>query len=118
VADPTAAVRLAEEAVTKQPTWANLNTLGAILYRAGRFDKSMARLKEAIQKTPDKRGSWADWLFLAMAHHRLGQAKEAKECLAKAHQLLGAAKAARWTDRLEMDILRREAEALVKKAKP
>src|SRR5262249_821756 len=114
VADLATAVRLGEQAVAKQPTWANLGTLGAVMYRAGRIEKAIARLKEAIQKRPGKRSSWAAWLFLAMAHQRLGRAKGAKACLTKANELIGEIKAHRWTDRLEIEILRCEAETLIK----
>jgi WD40 repeat protein/serine/threonine protein kinase/tetratricopeptide (TPR) repeat protein len=77
-------VRLAELALSSvyseyQPAL-YLNTLGAALYRAGRFEEAARRLEEAIQK---RRGVSEpnDWAFLALAHHRLGHDAEARAWL-------------------------------------
>ncbi len=81
--DLAPAVRLAELAMVASVDHNHLNTLGAILYRTGRFKDAISRLREAIEK--DGRDDLAqDWLFLAMAHHRLGDAKEARAALDKA----------------------------------
>jgi hypothetical protein len=65
-------------------------------------------------------------LFLAMAHHRLGHVGETKKSLAKAQQWIdqtaqekrkgGTAAAAPlpWDHRLELKLIRAEAEALLK----
>src|SRR5262249_46469225 len=64
-------VRLAELALAGTPDAEKhdaLNTLGAVLYRAGRFDESIRRLHEGAKK----RGGdyWVeDWVFLALGHH-------------------------------------------------
>ena len=81
--DPGVPIRLAEIAVrgadaSDKPNC--LNTLGAALYRAGRYDEAIGRLEEAIRlrggaSVPD------DWQFLAMAHHRLGHRDEARRWL-------------------------------------
>jgi WD40 repeat protein/tetratricopeptide (TPR) repeat protein len=84
-----------------------LNTLGALLYRAGRWREAVERLREAIQ---GGQGGAADWVFLAMAHHRLGEATEARQFLARVTQ--AKPQGGPW-DRLELDLLRREAETLV-----
>jgi serine/threonine protein kinase/Flp pilus assembly protein TadD len=71
-------------------TWAR----GAALYRAGRYEESVRRFEAAAKMYRPR--AW-DWSFLAMAHHRLGHAKEARRCLAEA---------ARWIDeanRQELD---------------
>jgi WD40 repeat protein len=47
------------------------NTLGAVLYRAGRYADAVKRLDEAV-KLHGKGGTAGDWVFLALAHHRLG----------------------------------------------
>lgn len=54
---------------------------GAALYRAGRFEESV-RCFESAEKLFRPR-AW-DWCFLAMAHHRLGHAEEARRCLLEA----------------------------------
>jgi uncharacterized protein HemY len=110
-------VRLAEKAVEKWPNDANvLNTLGAMLYRARRWEEAVQRLKEAVAKSQGKKGSASDWLFLAMAHQELGHTEEAKSCLAKAG---GSIKddGIGWRGRPEYQILHRQAEGLVKGSK-
>jgi WD40 repeat protein len=59
-----------------------LNTLGAALYRAGRFEEAVHRLNESIQVRGGK-GLLQGFAFLAMAHHRLGHHDEAKRWLDK-----------------------------------
>ena len=76
-------VRLAELGVNGAPEHqkaALLNTLGAALYRAGRFAEAVRRLDEGIQKRNGE-SIWADWVFLAMAHHRLGHHDKARRWL-------------------------------------
>jgi Flp pilus assembly protein TadD len=113
VADLKPVVQLAEKAAQKSPNDPNvLNTLGALLYRAGRYEEAVERLKEAITKSPMKKGSAWDWLFLAMAQQKLGQPEEARNCLAKAGEFMKAMGTS-WDRRLELQVLHREAEALV-----
>jgi uncharacterized protein HemY len=70
-------VRLAELAVHGAPEDGNrLNTLGAALYRAGRFAEAVHRLEEGIQKRKGV-STWADWVFPAMAHHLPGRSLRA-----------------------------------------
>ncbi|MCI0461972.1 MAG: protein kinase, partial [Gemmataceae bacterium] len=78
--DPNILVQLAERfAAGKEANAAALGMLGAAFYRAGRF-------KDAEQKLPSAGGAASDWLFLAMVHHHLGHAEEAKKWLDKALQ--------------------------------
>src|SRR5207245_1491470 len=104
----------------------SLNTLGAALYRPKRFEDCIKKLDEAI-KVHGKGGTAADWLFLAMAHHQLGHAEEAKKWLAKAQQWIDQAAQEKprgeaillavtpsWAERLELKLIRAEAEALLK----
>ncbi len=79
-----AAVKLAESAVaatTSDSERANvLNTLGAVLYRAGRFDEAIDRLMEGVRY----RGGDTlphDLAFLALAHFQKGQPAEAARWL-------------------------------------
>jgi hypothetical protein len=54
-----------------------------------------------------------DWLFLALAHHRLGHAAEAAQALQTARTRPAAAVAPDSWDNLEVELLRREAEAVI-----
>ena len=117
VVDSEAPVRLAEAALARQLERGKvrsdvLNTLGAALYRAGRFEEAIRRLNESIQARDggdDPKG----FAFLAMAHHRLGHRDEAKRWLDKlvAYQPKEGADFS-WDD-VEIRILRREAESLI-----
>ncbi|MBW3540206.1 MAG: tetratricopeptide repeat protein [Planctomycetes bacterium] len=97
VADLSPVVALAEEAASKKPDDPFVqNTLGAVLYRAGRFQQAVDALHEAdrlLQKPKaGLNSSPADnWYFLAMAYHRLEDRDEAQNWLDKANE---------WTDRL------------------
>jgi acyl-homoserine lactone acylase PvdQ len=103
--------------------------LGAALYRAGRFEEAAHRLAEvdAVSKlTTSKRTSIVyNWIFRAMAHHRLGHTAEASVWLEKAVQELDkpSPKAAQdpasntWNRRLTSRLLRREAEEFLAKTR-
>jgi WD40 repeat protein/tetratricopeptide (TPR) repeat protein len=86
LADMGEVVQLAEKAYKQSPTPMVRNTLGAALYRAGKWE-------EAVKTLDQNQGESAayDWLFLAMAHHRLGHADQAREYLEKATAWLDAA---------------------------
>ena len=76
------------------------NLLGATHYRAGNYKRAVSQLNNAIagdggllanKKTgrPSSKGGTVEvWLFLAMAHQRLGQKRTALECYHKAIQEL------------------------------
>jgi tetratricopeptide (TPR) repeat protein len=100
-----------------------LATLGAVLYRAGRFQEAARRLTEAEAaflkaKDPAKTMAYT-CLFLAMTQKRLGHAEQAKEWLAKAVREIDQPSPERakinqaWNRRLTLGLLRRETEALV-----
>jgi predicted TPR repeat methyltransferase len=81
-------VELAQRAVELTPkdsdTW---SVLGVAHYCAGHCEQSVAALEKAIElrKTP----LCADWLFLAMAHWRLGdKAQVLKDLRSLAHAAL------------------------------
>ena len=125
--DWATAVALAEKAVQSDPKSAMyLNTLGAVLYRAGRFDEALARLSEAdalVQEPSEaiKSSPAYTWFFLAMTQHRLGHAEEAKQWLDKAvawtDKTLAEADQGTadlpWNRRLTLKLLRDEATALL-----
>jgi tetratricopeptide (TPR) repeat protein len=113
--DPAVPVRLAEIAVRDCPESSQatlLNTLGAALYRAGRFDEAIRRLQEGIGRRKGEILS-EDWPFLAMAHHRLGHRAEARRWLDKLRESQPSESPNRFWDDLSIRLLRSEAEALI-----
>jgi hypothetical protein len=87
VPDAAPLVALAERAVSggteDSPNGPALTALGAALYRAGRLEAAVQSLTEASASTGGG-GEVTGWLFLALAHARLGQAAEARQWLEKA----------------------------------
>jgi tetratricopeptide (TPR) repeat protein len=96
---------------------------GAALYRAGRYAEAV----ESFQTTAKTyRPRVWDWCFLAMAHHRLGHADEARRCLTEARRWIEQANSrdeddpsgtrpawGAWHERVVYPLLLREAERLV-----
>jgi eukaryotic-like serine/threonine-protein kinase len=113
--EPEVLVRLAERAVRGanadyKPAF--LNTLGAALYRAGRYDEAIRRLEEGIRL----RGGESlpqDWEFLAMAHFRLGHREEARRWLDRLRDYQPSTASNRFWNEVEIRLLRSEAEAVV-----
>jgi tetratricopeptide (TPR) repeat protein len=89
-----------------------LNTLGAVLYRAGRYRDAVSRLKEGIAAQPDSR-SPEDYVFLAMACEKLGRHADAVGWLAKVPTRSAASTAQEFWNVTELELLRNEAVALV-----
>jgi tetratricopeptide (TPR) repeat protein len=78
VRDPAEAVRLAKKAVELAPWEAGYwNTLGVAQYRAADWKAAVAALDKSVQM--GKGGDAADWVFLAMAHCKLGNRAEARK---------------------------------------
>jgi serine/threonine protein kinase/WD40 repeat protein len=116
--DYAPAVRLAELGAARNEQ-NRLNTLGAILYRAGRVDEAIDQLDRSVA-AHGAGGTQHDALFLAMAHHRLGHADSARRWLQKAFEtppiatrVPSASGRSSWIPRVEIDVLRREATALI-----
>jgi len=113
--DLEAPVRLAEIGVRgvrelDKPNY--LNTLGAALYRAGRFDEAIRRLEEGIRL----RGGASvplEWAFLAMAHHRLGHRDESRRWLERLREHQPSTDPAQFWNELGIRLLRSEAEAVI-----
>lgn len=117
IPDLKALLPRAEALVKDRPNdHAARRALAALLYRTGSFEAAVQRLAEAV-KVPGEAAP-AEALFLAMAHQRLGHSEEAQKWLEKAGQTAERDKHAGWDRRLEVQLLRREAEALVKGGKP
>ena len=125
-------VRLAKQAVEsakdKVQEHLYLQTLGAATYRAGRFQEAIEHLNKGI-KAHGKEGDAFDWLFLAMAHQRLGHSDEARKWLDRAVQWIDQSTRDHpkddslgtpigWAPWMILKVLRREAESLMKAEKP
>lgn len=112
------------------------NTLGATLYRAGRYEESLQQLNLAatLQYTTfDGRGAGGmacNNLFRSMCHQRLGHTAKASQALRQATEWYEKAAQQKpeagigtdppdataplpWWQRLEFELLRREAESLI-----
>jgi tetratricopeptide (TPR) repeat protein len=127
VADFERPLRWAEKALALDPKeqWSH-EAPGRILYRAGRYEEAVRRLDEAVEILNRTGNAW-HWLFLAMAHHHLGHTDEARAWLGKAEawidQELARPSGAgggglSWEPRLDLQILRREAAALIREGRP
>jgi tetratricopeptide (TPR) repeat protein len=132
VADLARPVQLAEKLVARHPENADfVGALGDTLYRKGDLDKgdldaAVQRLEESIRAAPGISVHWRK-LFLAMADHRLGRTAKARQLLREAVQWIeknGQEKLAEgaelkeplsWSLRLDLQLLRREAEELLGK---
>jgi tetratricopeptide (TPR) repeat protein len=91
-ADPARLVQLAEHHLKNDPQIWVMYPCGLAYYRAGRFEQAIRRFNDP----PELKGSSRVWPVLAMAHHRLGHAAEARQWLAKADE---------WYDRVTRDVL-------------
>jgi tetratricopeptide (TPR) repeat protein len=123
VTDRSLPVRLAEKAVAAEPGNPDfLDSLGAVLYRAGRAQEAARRLR-ASAAHPERQAPEA-WLFLAMAYQSLGRRDEARRWRDRAARWIdgaaraplpgsGAGEPLSWDRRLGLQLLRREAEAML-----
>jgi WD40 repeat protein/tetratricopeptide (TPR) repeat protein len=126
----------------------DVGLLGMIAYRSGRTEEAIGYLGDAVAAhfpkgesaqpmrnpfdkgnlcmLPPEGGAATEWLFLAMAHQRLGHGQEGQSFLAKATLALdrialdqpmnvSAGRILDWQDRLTLRLLRREAEKLLSK---
>ncbi len=116
-------VERAGKAVQADRTPWNLHVLSLAHYRNGEFKRAIERAEES------NGGNWVgsakalNWLVLAMAHSRLGQAADARQSLQRALELAGRASPVQlpgvaWPDMgpqdlVECELLRREAEELI-----
>jgi tetratricopeptide (TPR) repeat protein len=80
---PAEAYEHAKKAVGRSSNVASYwNTLGVAAYRTGAWEEAIAALKKSDERTD--RGRGINWLFLAMAHWRLGQQDEARRWYTRA----------------------------------
>ncbi|HZT43228.1 MAG TPA: AAA-like domain-containing protein [Chthonomonadaceae bacterium] len=125
VSDASRAAEILAKALATTKNADYFNTLGAVLYRARRYEAAARWLQASIAASHGE-GVYEDWLFLGLAHHRLGHAEEARRWLEKAVQwiewsdqkkIVGTEELS-WNGRLEQQLFRREAEAALHSASP
>ena len=109
-------VARAQWAVDQWPDgWQNHEVLGAALYRAGDYQGAVRELMESYKLRGQNRSSnphsvWSCH-FLALAHHKLGNAKDAAHWRSQAD----LPKDATWEDAMIDRTLRRDVEAELSK---
>ena len=117
-------VGLATKAIEAQPDSDEcVNTLGAILYRAGRHQAAiewLAELDRPRENSAARGGSSAayTWYFLAMAQKKAGNDEQARQYLNKANQgtdreLADEKNLPPWNRRATLELLRDEAKTLL-----
>jgi serine/threonine protein kinase/WD40 repeat protein len=90
--DPAQALRLARSAVELELTRAlHLNTWGVALYYTGRYAEAIPILERSLLEREGQTDAF-DHFFLAMCHHRLGDAAKAKEWFERGKQWFQAHK--------------------------
>jgi Flp pilus assembly protein TadD len=117
-------IAMAETAVASRPELNRVNTLGAVLHRAGRHREALEQLNRAVA-LHGAGGTAYDAVMLAMVHHALGDRERASAWLERARQPApvsmrkpDAAGASSWIPSLELELLRAEATALVAGSTP
>jgi serine/threonine protein kinase/WD40 repeat protein len=115
---------LARDAAEVQPLTNRLNTVGAVLFRDGRHAEALEWFARSVA-AHGAGGTPYDALFLAMTHHALGHADEARHWLERATdrppvamRKPDVAGPSAWIPRLELDLLRREAQNRLGPASP
>jgi serine/threonine protein kinase/tetratricopeptide (TPR) repeat protein len=127
VADPARPVQIAEKGLARHPhDTERAGVLGETLYRKGALDAAVQRLEASIRAARGFDGHRRK-LFLAMAYQRLGRTAKAAQLLREAVAWIdknGQEKLAQgaelneplpWSLRLDLQLLRREAEELLAK---
>lgn len=111
------AIEFSRKAVAAEPENGQFKGgLGAILFRAGDLDEAHIVLSEVLEAPAYEDSSMPyDHYFLAMTEHHRGHSDEAKGHLQKANEIAAAelAQSPAWNRRLALELLRKEAEALI-----
>ncbi len=111
--DPDRALALARQAVALTPDQSlHLNTLGVVLYRAGRSVEAVNVLERSLVAGRGETDAF-DLFFLAMAHHGLGHSAQARGCFDRAVQWWDGKKALTPQYVQELTSFRAEAEAVL-----
>jgi WD40 repeat protein/tetratricopeptide (TPR) repeat protein len=91
---------------------AGLNALGAALYRTGRFEDGIRRLKEGIEARKEAEQP-LDWIFLALAYHGIGHRDEARYWLDRLRARQPSNDRDKFWEELAIRLLLSEAEAVI-----
>ncbi len=130
VPDPSVPARLAEaELKAAAGQFWSLTEQGALHCRAGRFQHAVALFEQSLRAEPKLGRTVLNWLWLALANQHLGKPEEARRWLDKATAWLDQCRdgiPARAEEELGLDlhnwleaqVLRREAEAMIRPADP
>jgi WD40 repeat protein/tetratricopeptide (TPR) repeat protein len=127
-ADPKRIVGLADRALSRDASsYLHRRARGAALYREGRYAEVVEQFERALQVRQPPAPS--AWLFLALAHQRLGQSRDARRWLDKARAWTEQARRQApgkdgdektlswqrlpWSERLALTLLQREAQHLL-----
>lgn len=111
------AIEQAQRSVDAEPgNQQYLNSLGAILMRAGHYAEAKEQLQKALLVAGNNNlsPSYAEY-FLAMTEHYLGHLELAQEHLQRANETAAKELAGSpvWNRKLTLELLRQEAEALI-----
>ena len=107
--DPAALVKVAARPASVNPVTRRVHA--AALYRAGDTAGALKEFDAAEANFP--RRAW-DWLFLAMVHHRLGNAALCRQCYEKALEHQRTPKPFfDWRERYEVKTLQAEVEQIL-----
>jgi WD40 repeat protein/tetratricopeptide (TPR) repeat protein len=121
VVEPEQAIRWAEQAVASDRNPWYLHALGTAHFRAGHLDEAIARLEESNAASWTEEGKAQNRLVLAMAYQRQGNVPKARVELDEVTKWWNGLEAAKTddaitmptTDWLPIQVLRREAEAVI-----
>jgi serine/threonine protein kinase/tetratricopeptide (TPR) repeat protein len=120
VTDWSVPLGYAQDLLEKEPkNIGYLTSLGSVLFRAGRFEEAAARLAKANAAYQSGNGDGGSPLypqiFLAMAHHKLGHAEEARRWLAEARSRIEKEPLEKmpWNRRATVELLLAEAEQMI-----
>jgi serine/threonine protein kinase/WD40 repeat protein len=113
--DPEEGLQAARKAVElDKEQWVYHNTLGVALYRNSQFAEAIPFLEKSLKEGKGEADAF-DLFFLAMCHHRLGDAAKAKDCREQAvrwfEERRGKLKSADWAD--ELTAFQAEADAVL-----
>jgi tetratricopeptide (TPR) repeat protein len=116
ISDALVPVRLGEQAVSLDFSECTLYTLGMAHLRAGEVEEAQRRFQESLQAAPSWEARFLNWLGLALVCDGRGETQQARQWLSEAIQLIEQHPARFMQDRIEGQLLAREAEQLLGKS--